>query len=444
MNNPHATMRVRAPLAGFRLSSILHCLLLALTLCISHHATAQIPDLTNGGVRFDDDTWNLGPTGMSGWFYRTNYTAKYDGWDTDLARQIEVMTVAAGSPAAGILQGGDVIRGAEGTGADPVAFTADARKSFAYAIGDAEASTPATLKLLVWRAGTTSIMSLTLETMGAYSATAPYNCPKSAAVLEKGLAEKAGITDQKVLDAIERAANFYGAYVDRGSIPYGEHEPMLNYGENGKNGIAALCFKIMGTHNYDANYYSTLAGSTANNVDGGHQGPFPNYLFTPLGANAGGEASMAKFFAEQKWRFELARNWDGSFIYNTYQNGGQGGSGGQTWSQKQFRAYQAMLMPYAAPLRETYMTGKGNTDSTKWLSAEQLDDVQVSSGYDATTRSISELVGDLDNWSPITRKAAAAEIGLRLGAGGRNFSTFSGDRSEGEESYCNHYQHRHN
>jgi len=70
--------------------------------------------------------------------------------------------------------------------------------------------------------------------------------------------------------------------------------------------------------------------------------------------------------------------------------------------------------------------------------------VQVSSGYDATTRSISELVGDLDNWSPITRKAAAAEIGLRLGAGGRNFSTFSGDRSEGEESYCNHYQHRHN
>jgi len=126
-------------------------------------AQAQNPDLTNGEVRFDNDSWNLGPTGMSGWFYRTNWTAKYDGWDTDLARQIEVMTVDAGSPAAGILQVGDVILGADGTGADPVAFTSDARKSFADAIGDAEANTPATLKLLVWRAGTTSIMSLTLE-----------------------------------------------------------------------------------------------------------------------------------------------------------------------------------------------------------------------------------------------------------------------------------------
>ena len=128
---------------------------------------------------------NLGPTGVQAWVYRGiegGPTA-----DTGLSRQFQVKTIDAGSPAAGILAVDDVILGANGTGAAPVPFTSDARKSFGYAIGDAEARNPATLKLLVWRAGTTSTMTLTLRTMGAYSATAPFNCPKSAKILDEGL-----------------------------------------------------------------------------------------------------------------------------------------------------------------------------------------------------------------------------------------------------------------
>ncbi len=556
MQNPLSTNSV---VASARRTFLNVGLLLALACGSVTNVSAQIPDLTNGEPRLDNLYWNLGPTGMSGWFYRPNYTAKYDGWNTQFARQIEVMTVDTGSPAAGILQVGDVILGADGSGANPVNFTSDARKAFAYAIADAEASTPATLKLLVWRAGTTSTMSLTLETLGAYSATAPYNCPKSAAVLEKGLdaimaqggsdgwkfslitllagndpsnpnnaarmaraqqeayaliltpeqiaeytapeplsyskiawrigfqltalaeyylhtgdpavyeslrayaiaaangqtmfgtsghqfarkaadgslngpygigygvvssanmqcflglalAKQAGVTDQAVLDAVERAANFYSAYVDRGTIPYGEHSPGTNYGDNGKSGIAALCFKAEGTRNYDANYYATLAASAADNLDAGHQGPWLNYLWTPLGANAGGEEAMAAFFAEQSWRFDLARNYDGTFTYNSYQNGGQYGYGGKTWSGTQFQMYQAMLLPYAVPLRETFLTGKNTADSAEWLSATVVDDVQVSSGYDATTRTTNELIADLGIWSPVTRIATAAEIGQR-------------------------------
>jgi hypothetical protein len=44
-----------------------------------------------------------------------------------------------------------------------------------------------TLRLIRWRAGVTETVQITLQTMGAYSATAPYNCPKSAAILEKDL-----------------------------------------------------------------------------------------------------------------------------------------------------------------------------------------------------------------------------------------------------------------
>ncbi|MFO7725113.1 MAG: DUF6288 domain-containing protein, partial [Oceanipulchritudo sp.] len=84
--------------------------------------SAQAPDLTTGGTRTDDEFWNLGPTGMTGWFY-------HEGAHTDKARQIEVTSVDAGSPADGILAADDVILGADGTGAEPVEFSSDARKA---------------------------------------------------------------------------------------------------------------------------------------------------------------------------------------------------------------------------------------------------------------------------------------------------------------------------
>ena len=72
---------------------------------------AAAPDLTTGGVPTDNDQWNLGPTGMAGWCYR-------EGISSANARQFLVRSVAAGSPAAGIMAVNDVILGASGTGAD--------------------------------------------------------------------------------------------------------------------------------------------------------------------------------------------------------------------------------------------------------------------------------------------------------------------------------------
>jgi hypothetical protein len=145
---------------------------------------AAPPDLTAGGVPNDDPyvTINLGPTGARGWVY-------HDYIDTGESRQILITKVdsRSGSPARNILAVGDVILGADGTGANPSNFSSDARKSLGLAIGDAEARSPATLKLLRWRGGSTTTVTLTLQTMGAYSATAPYSCPKSALILQQGL-----------------------------------------------------------------------------------------------------------------------------------------------------------------------------------------------------------------------------------------------------------------
>ena len=122
---------------------------LMMMLCLVTGIQAAPPDLTAGGVPGDTLTINLGPTGARGWVYHVREK-------TDESRQIQVKLVDAGSPAAGILAADDVILGANGTGANPVNFTSDARKSLATAIADAEARNPADLKLIRWRAGNRS------------------------------------------------------------------------------------------------------------------------------------------------------------------------------------------------------------------------------------------------------------------------------------------------
>jgi autotransporter-associated beta strand protein len=173
-------MDLTAPIPGLRICAFV------LTLASGIAFAQTPPDLTAGGVPDNTRTINLGPTGMRGWVFHVNGGGRTA--DTGDARQIQVKAVDAGSPAAGFLAANDVILGANGTGAVPVDFTSDARKAFAQAIADAEARNPATLRIRRWRSGTTTNVTITLQNLGAYSATAPYHCPKSTEILKRGLA----------------------------------------------------------------------------------------------------------------------------------------------------------------------------------------------------------------------------------------------------------------
>jgi hypothetical protein len=139
----------------------------------------QIPDLKTGKF---NRTINLGPTGMRGWMYQER------GADTSKSRQVLVVAVDDGSPAAGIVKANDVILGASGDGSQPETFASDSRRAFGIAIAAAEARDPATLRLLIWRDGKSRVGDVTLRTMGAYSATAPYDCQKSARIFDEGVA----------------------------------------------------------------------------------------------------------------------------------------------------------------------------------------------------------------------------------------------------------------
>ncbi len=161
---------------------------------------AQAPDLTVGIVRFtvytnsqyyiggQFFTYNLGPTGLRGWIYALG-PGTLDQFTSVAPWQILVTSVGTNTPANGILQTNDVILGVT-AGLSPASlFTNDSRVALGNAITAAEADT-GQLSFLVNRYGVATNMNLTIQlaiSHLAYSATAPYNCPKSALLLSNAL-----------------------------------------------------------------------------------------------------------------------------------------------------------------------------------------------------------------------------------------------------------------
>jgi HEAT repeat protein len=167
------------------MKSFVHTITLQTVLIVglSNLLCAQVPDLTKDTATVDrTQTYNLGATGLRGWIY-TKAAGNLDaaqGRTTLASRQILVTHVGTGSPADGIVKVDDVILGVAGK-----LFNDDARKSFAWAIQAAETEAKdGTLDLTISRGGKNQELSIKLGVMGTYSATAPWDCPKSKRIFE--------------------------------------------------------------------------------------------------------------------------------------------------------------------------------------------------------------------------------------------------------------------
>jgi hypothetical protein len=152
---------------------------LCLFLCVPavFARAAEPPDLTRGETipQAPRHDWNLGATGLAGWMF-------CDRLVTSDARQIAITRVDPGAPADGVLAVGDVILGVGGR-----PFALDPRTEMGMAITRAESEAGAgRLVLTRWRAGKTDEVVVTLPVLGTYASTAPYECPKSARILERG------------------------------------------------------------------------------------------------------------------------------------------------------------------------------------------------------------------------------------------------------------------
>jgi predicted metalloprotease with PDZ domain len=137
---------------------------------MNHQRTRIIPTLFLLGMlvsssanaqHFEHKERHLGPTGLFG------VTSPED---------ITITTVVPGSPADGKLKVGDVIVAAGG-----VPFKESTRKQLADAIDQAETEEAKGLLTMTLKDGTKA--DLQLKVLGTYSATAPYECPKSNAII---------------------------------------------------------------------------------------------------------------------------------------------------------------------------------------------------------------------------------------------------------------------
>lgn len=107
--------------------------------------------------------YNLGPTGLIGTISKS---------------VIKVTKIAAGSPADGVIEAGDVIVGV-GAGT----FEANPRRELATAIHDGETEKQGGKLTLTLKDGRS--VDLQLDVLGSYSATAPYDCAKCDAIIER-------------------------------------------------------------------------------------------------------------------------------------------------------------------------------------------------------------------------------------------------------------------
>jgi hypothetical protein len=232
------------------------------------------------------------------------------------------------------------------------------------------------------------------------------------------MGRKCGVKDPEVDAAIARAAGFFGYFADKGSIPYGEHEPWPYHENNGKVSMSAVMFSLMGNRVKDAQFFAKMAIAGYRSRECGHTGQGFSYLWSALGANVGGPAAAAAFVKEASWHLDLVRRSDGSFTYD----GGEQYGPGKTEDNSYFgkSSYYGLsptatyVLTYAMPLKKLCITGKESNPST-WLGKKEIASAIASGRFDTdrTKMSPKELVAAFSDWSPIVRGWAADELAER-------------------------------
>lgn len=241
------------------------------------------------------------------------------------------------------------------------------------------------------------------------------NSPGVPLTISLVLARQAGVQDAAVDEAIERSAKLLRFYIDKGAIPYGDHHPWIeNHEDNGKCGMAAVLFSLLGEE-HGAEYFSRMSvTSHGSERDTGHTGNFFNMLWAMPGvAQSGPNATGAWMNEFGGWYFDLARRWDGTFIH-------QGPPEPDHDSYQGWDCTGAYLLACAMPLKKIYLTGKQPGIVPQLAATEVQTLINDGRGWNAKDKhaeydkfSNEQLVERLSSWSPVVRERAAMTLGRR-------------------------------
>ncbi|MBL7223214.1 MAG: hypothetical protein ISS72_05125 [Candidatus Brocadiae bacterium] len=223
------------------------------------------------------------------------------------------------------------------------------------------------------------------------------------------LARKCGIKDPELEPAIARANKFFGYYAGKGAIPYGEHRPGICHDDNGKTSIAAMAFALQGRR-AETQFFSKMVTASYESREWGHCGNGFSYVWGPIAANCGGPKAIAAFMKELRWYHDLARRWDGAFVYI-----GTGGGVASSY-RSVFNSTGSYMLGYAVPLKKLHITGR-DANQDNWLSDADVAEAIAAErwlGDNAhANRTAEQLLAGLSSWSPLDRAWSARELGKR-------------------------------
>jgi hypothetical protein len=241
------------------------------------------------------------------------------------------------------------------------------------------------------------------------------NAPGLPLTVSLILAREAGVIDPALDKAIEKSARLIRFYIGKGSVPYGDHHPWIQtHEDNGKNGIAALMFNLLGDAQ-GAEYFSRMSvASHGSERDTGHTGNFFNILWAMPGVSLSGPRATGAWMKEFGWYFDLARRWDGTYLH-------QGAPEKKHDSYKGWDSTGVYLLAYGLPLKKILLTGKkSNIPQVDAATAVRL--IADGRGWSPkhriasfSSRSEADIFSGLGSWSPVVRERSAMELANRDG-----------------------------
>ncbi|MDC0853025.1 DUF6288 domain-containing protein [Planctomycetota bacterium] len=240
------------------------------------------------------------------------------------------------------------------------------------------------------------------------------NAPGIPLTYSLALAQRAKINVPGMDKALRKSLALIRFYVDKGSIPYGDHNPWIEtHCDNGKNEMAAVLFDLESDAKATEFFSHMAIASHGAERDEGHTGNFFNMTWALLGVARSGKHATGAWLEEFSWHYDLARRWDGTFLY-------QGAPTPKPESYHQWDSTGAYLLAYCMPLKKTYLTGRRKSPAPQIDRAAAESLVKDGQGWTNKDRNsfyqameTTTLIQRLKSWSPIVRERAAMELGRR-------------------------------
>ncbi len=233
--------------------------------------------------------------------------------------------------------------------------------------------------------------------------------------LAMAIAREAGVKSLILDEAIARSAAFLRWYVDKGAIPYGDHDPWPWHEDNGKCSAAAILFDLLGDAEASG-FFARMAVAAYSERESGHTGNFFNHLWAAPGVARAGPAATAAYFVEAGWELELARAFDGSFPYQPTP-ADWGGDSYNGWD-----CTGAYALHFALPLRKTILTGKRPFVPVPLEGTALQATIDAGRDFSYWTeenpyaqKSLEALFAGLSSWSPAVRTRSATALATRSG-----------------------------